>query len=198
MATKVRVWLALLTLAAVLIVVALSGPTRAAAGKDLRPDVVKIGDMYKAGKGADAAKESVKVAKMFEETADVMHLFRARNKGGMGWGHKSITTNPAEDGLEKKLQALAKTPPANIAKEAPAAEEAAYDLAALADLIKAKAPTKSAGRKTPKAWNEFSDQMREASLELAKAAAGKNAATISKAAAKVNSSCNACHSIFKE
>ncbi len=201
MATKVRMWLAILTLAAVLIFVSLSGPTQAAGDKDMRPDVLKIAGMYKSGKAADAETAAIKIAKAFEETSDLMHLFRARNKGGIGWGRAPLGPNPAEDGLEKKLQLLAdpKKPLANVAKEAAAAEEAAHDLAAMAQLIRNKTPGKDGpAGKTKKAWNEWSEQMRDASLELAKAAGAKNAAGIAKAAAKVNSTCNACHAKFKE
>lgn len=199
MTNKVRMFFAMLLLAATLMFITATAPSRAAGEKDLRPEVVKIADQFKAGKADDAKTTSAKTAKQFEEMADLMHLFRPRSKGGLGWSRKSITNNPPEDGLEKKIQNLAKTPPANVAKEAPAAEEAAYDLAAMAELIKNKAPAKDmSGGKTKKAWTDWSDQMREASLELAKAAAGKNAAAISKAAAKVNSTCNACHSKFKE
>ena len=199
MTTKVRVWLAILTLAAVLIIVSLTGPTRAAGDKDMRPDVLKIGDMYKAGKAADAEKTAPKIAKAFDETSDLMHLFRARNKGGMGWGIKSITKNPADDGLEKKLQTLANSKMlANVDTEAAAAEQAAYALAAMAQLIRNKTPAKDeGGGKTKKAWNDFAEQMREASIDFAKAAKDKNANAIIKAAAKVNSTCNGCHAKFK-
>lgn len=207
MTNKVRMFFAMLLLAATLMFLTATAPSRAAGEKDLRPDVTKIADTIKSGKMDDAKAASAKLIKEHkidfrganDNAGDLMHMFRARNKGGLGWSRKSITNNPTEDGLEKKVQLLAKTAPANVAKEAPAAEEAGYDLAAMAELIKNIAPAKNmSGGKTTKAWQDYSDQMREASLELAKAGAGKNAAAIGKAAAKVNSTCNACHSKFKE
>jgi len=164
------------------------------------PAAIKIGDSFKSGDKAGAKKAAGELAKKFEEVADLMHLFRARSVGGVGWGAKpSSVPKDKEDGLEKKLNMLAKGAGANFAKDAGAAEEAGYALAGLAELTLAKAPAKDAGGgKTKKAWIEWSEQMREASLELAKAAASKNGANASKAAAKVNAACNNCHSKFKE
>jgi hypothetical protein len=199
MTTQVRLYAAMLLLAAMLLVVSVAGPTRAAGEKDMRPEVAKVADAFKAGKIDDAKAAAAKLSKVkeFEETPDVMHLFRPRKKGGIGWGAQELA-NPAEDSLEKKLQILAKGP-VNAGKEAGPAEEAAYSLAAMAELVKHKPTQKAmANAANKKAWADWSDQMRDASLELAKAAAKKDGPGIGKAAAKVNSSCNNCHSKFKE
>ena len=51
----------------------------------------------------------------------------------------------------------------------PAAEEAGYHMLALAELATAKAPTKDEGKKTRKAWMTWTDDMRQAAADFAKA-----------------------------
>jgi hypothetical protein len=202
MTAKIRLWFAGMTLVAAMGIVSLTSASFALGDKDSRPAVIKIGESFKKGDAAGAKTAAAKVAKDFEEVADLMHLFRARSAGGLGWGMKaSGVPKDKADALEKKLNELekAKGGPADFAKNAAATEEAAYALAAMAELTHAKTPAKdAAGGKTKKAWMEWSEQMRDASLELAKAAAGKDGAAASKAAAKVNAACNSCHSKFKE
>ena len=168
-----------------------------AEGKDLEGTVKKIAASLAKGDAAGAKTSAEKVAKGIEDTSDLMHLFKPRNKGGLGWG-STTGKNPAEDGLEKKILAFAKAVPAAAASDVANNVEAANWIAAMAEVTLAKAPTKNAsGGKTIKAWTDSATEMRAAAQELAKAAAGKNAAQIKAASEKVSSSCNSCHSKFK-
>jgi soluble cytochrome b562 len=162
---------------AVFLLSVISTSAPAAGDKDMRPAVIKIGDAFKAGKVDDAKKDAAKTARAFDETSDLMHLFRNRDKGGLG--------------LENRIQMFLKKP---NAKDAPVIEDAAYHLAAMAELIKNRKPVKG---KNAQDWANWADDMRDASLDLAKAANGKNVAAMTKAAGKVQATCNACHAKYK-
>ena len=116
----------------------------------------------------------------------------------MGIGPKTFGTNKAKDGIEIMLRDLARDVPSNIAKLADALETTGYYIAAISELSAAKGWAKDSGKKTKKAWNEYSEEMTNLGIAFAKAANGKGAQQIKTAAAKLNENCNRCHSIFKE
>lgn len=197
MTAKLRYSIAGITLMALLGLVYVSVPAFGQDGKDIPATVKKIAELIKKKDDDGAKKMATGAAKNIEELGDLMHMFRPRNKGGLGVGEKALP-NPTKDGIEVYLRDLARDVPATIAKQAEALETTGYWIAAMAELSHAKAPTKDVGKKTKKAWNTYSADMREAGLAFAKAATGKGAQEIKTAAAKVNASCNNCHSIFKD
>jgi hypothetical protein len=200
MTTQLRILVAGSMLTAVFGLVFLSGPSQAAGEKDLKSTVRKIADAIKKGDkdGAKAmAAAAVKDKGLVEEIADIMHMFRPRNKGGMGIGEKA-GPNPAKDGIEITLRDLGRDVPANVAKQAEALETTGYWISAIAELSSAKGWDKDSGKKTKKAWTQYSDEMSKLGVDFAKASAGKGAQQIKSAAAKLNENCNRCHSIFKE
>lgn len=68
----------------------------------------------------------------------------------------------------------------------------AHVVGAIAEVAHAKAPkTKS------KDWLRYAKELREAAPNLAVAAKAKNPGQLQQAAAKINSVCNNCHSVFK-
>jgi len=198
MTMQVRLWLAVATFAAGLGVVSVSASTFALGEKDQIDAVKKVAAEVKNKNAAGATKTAAMGAKKFDEVADLMHLYRPRNKGGMGWG-STTGKNPAVDGLEKKIQEFAKAVPATAAMDQANNVEAAHWLAALAELTLAKTPSKdAAGGKTKKAWVGYTDEMKEGITAFTKAAEAKNGPAMQKAASKINSACINCHSKFKE
>ena len=198
MTTKIRIWVAGFTLAAVAGLIGMSEASYVEGDKDLKSTVAKIADALKAGDKDLAKKLAVAAAKNIDEIGDVMHMFRPREKGGMGIGPKTFGTNKAKDGIEITLRDLARDVPSNLAKQADAFEATGYYIAAIAELSTAKSWPKDSGKKTKKAWNEYSEEMTNLGIAFAKAANGKGAQQIKTAAAKLNENCNRCHSIFKE
>jgi hypothetical protein len=157
--------------------------------------VKKVAGAIKSGDVKKAAKDG---AKKFAEVSDLMHMFRPRKKGGMGWGVKE-GSNPATDGLEKKIQEFTKAVPPAVVADAANNVAAANWITALAEMTIMHAPPKDAGGgKTKKAWIGFAEDMRAASIDLAKAAEAKKGPDMAKAASKLNSACLNCHSKFKE
>ena len=201
MTTNVRLGIASIALVAVIGLIYVSSPTQAAQGNDLKATIQKIADALKKGDKDDAKKFAAAAAKdkaLVEEIDGVMHMFKRRDKGGMGVGAKPLA-NPAKDGIEAMIRELVKGGPI-LAKDFPAYEEMGYHIAALGELSNAaiaKAPI-GAGKKSKKAWTDMSEEMRVLGTAFSKAAAGKNANNLKTAATKVNENCNRCHSIFKD
>lgn len=202
MTTKVRMTLASVLLAAALGFLCASGSVSLAGegvDKAVAAEFSKLGDAIKKGDKAEEKKLATKIVgmKQLEDYSDLMHLFKPRGKGGLGWGPKA-GSNPASDGLEKKIQDWAKNgPKANDVADANNEDAAAW-LIGMADVIKTKGWTGGmGGGKTKKAWDEFAEQNRTAAAAFAKAVASKNAANIKSAANELNNSCLNCHSKFK-
>lgn len=200
MTTKIRLWLAGLMFVAVLSLL-IHCEASIAQGKKKEVDVAvrEIADELKKGNKAEARKLAEEAAKNIDKIPDMMHLFKNRNKGGLGAGSTPLT-NPSKDGIDSMIRELANKEVANIAKQAAAFEEMGYHIAAMGELANAAVGKAEIGgpKKTKKAWLEGSAEMRDLGLAFAKAAAGKNAKEIKTAASKVYSNCNRCHSNFKD
>jgi hypothetical protein len=198
MTTKVRLWIAGVMLVAVSGLIYVSGFSYAGEGDALKKSVMDIGDLIKKGDHAAAKTLARDTAKKIEDLSGLMLMFKPRYKGGIGVGKVPVGNDKTKDGIEVKLRDLARDVPPGIAKEAAALEESGYWIAAMAELAKAKGPETVNAKKTKKAWDAYADDMRDAGLDFAKAAAAKGAQQIKTAAAKVNATCSACHNIFKE
>jgi cytochrome c556 len=198
MSLKFRVMFVVMTLVAVLSLIFLSEPIYAGGEGDVQAAVKKIAEAIRKGDKEGAKKLAANAAKKIDEIHDVMHQFKPRNKKGLGVGEKA-GTNPAKDGIEVMLRDLARDVPASVAKQSEALETSGYWVAAIAELSIAKgSPVPDKGKKTKKAWTGWSEDMREAGIAFAKASAAKGGQEIKTAAAKLNASCNNCHSVFKE
>ena len=156
-------------------------------------DVVALAKDAEEGKVDEAKAKAIK--KKFEDLNTVMHIYKPREKGGLGVGPKA-----KGDGIEIKLNNLGKR-----ALSAMQATKEKDDLimvgkvnVAMAEVTKLYAPTKPKGGKGAKEWNGFSDEMKKASLELIAAAKKGEPDAIKKAANNLNNSCNSCHSDFRD
>jgi hypothetical protein len=172
---------------------------RSAAGDDnkaLKDGVRKVAEAFKKGDSAEAKKLAEAVAKKAESAEEIMNLFQRRKSGGYGVGKEGLVT---PDSIDGQLSALGRdAPTAALAKKAGEAfEEMGYLTAAICEVTLAKVPATDKGKKTKKAWIQFTTESRDAALDFAKAA--KNGAQdIHKASKKVYAACSACHGIFKE
>ncbi len=86
-----------------------------------------------------------------------------------------------------------------LGKEAPALVELAQRTAVIAAVAQASPPLKKLPCKDPKDWLEYSDNMLQASRELAKAAGADkpDVKAVKAAAAKLSASCSDCHAKFR-
>jgi hypothetical protein len=174
MTTKVRIWIAGITLLAMFALIYLSGPSYAHGQDDLAQTVKKIAVAINKGDNDGAKKlaaATAKNAKLIDEISDLMHMYRPKDKGGLG--------------IEKALKNPAPTD----------AQELGNLVNAMAELTLAKGWPMDEGKKTKKAWNDFAAELRAAGQQLAKA---NDAKGVTAAATKITNVCNRCHSLFKE
>jgi hypothetical protein len=139
-----------------------------------------------------------------EERGDVMEPFRLKLKGGDGIPRELQTNQKLKgaggNGIEEKIRALAgrrKLTVAQMKKEAAELALLGNKTAVIAQLAHEWAPTKE-GKKDPKDWRELSVEMRDAAVELSKAAKEGSADKVFESAKKLNSTCTRCHKIFKQ
>ncbi len=192
MAKNMWSWAGGLALVALGALVYQAGPGQAGGAKKFGDDVRKIGATIKGGDKGGAETQAKAVAKKAEELGDIMHLFKKKDKGGLDYGGMPTA------GIEAKMQQLGRDVPGNVAKEAAALEQAGYDIAAIALVTKNMAPAKDMGGKKVSDFKKWADDMYDSGLEIAKAAKGGGGQNVKTAAAKVNASCNSCHSKFRE
>ena len=198
MTTNVRLGIAGITLAAVLSVIGLSGSSEAAfQEKDLKVVVQKIADALKKGDKAGAKKLAEAAAKnkdLVEDIPTVMHMFRAREKGGMGFSPK-VLVEKERDGIDLTLRDLRNAVPKSFEKELPALETTGYWIAAIAELANAKGWDDVTKTRTKKEWKKFNDEMGTLAIAFTKAKTTKDikAATIT-----LYNNCAGCHLIFKD
>lgn len=192
--TRVAALGSVLLLAMVLLA---GGDVRAAADDDTKKAQADILDLAKKiADGKSVATEAAALKKKYEELNTLMHAYKPSQKGGIGTG-----LGPAKgDGIEIKVINLGKRalPAATLKKEEQALTKIGYINAAMADITMHYAPTKPKGGKGAKEWKQYCSDMKEASLELIKAAKAGDPKQVKAAATKLNDSCNSCHSDFRD
>jgi hypothetical protein len=129
-----------------------------------------------AGPGKVALKDRV------DEIDEVMNVFAKKDKGG--------------DEIEKELITLGgQKKPLTPAQMSDKLVLNAYKAALVGQLL----PEYNAiAKNKAKDWDTWSADMQKAALELAETVKGKNAKEVKTAINKLNSSCNACHSVFRD
>jgi len=187
---NVRIGMAAATVAAVLGMSYLASEGSAGDSKEVNAAIDKIVAALKKG-DMPGAKSAANEAKKFD-LEEVMDVFKIKKKGGRAWPGAKET-----DGIEAKYREVARDGDKNAAKNAAMYEEIALTTAAVGLIAEAKAPEKDSGKKLRKNWVQWSQDMQEGAHALAKAAQSKAAAEVKSAATKVNNSCNACHSDFR-
>ena len=154
--------------------------------------VKKIADLVKKGDMAGAKKAAAAYAKDHSDLEEAMELFKPAKKKGLG-------VTGTDQGIEQTLNKIGRDAPTavNMGKMSDAYAEMGYNVAAIGLITEALAPEKDSGKKTRKAWVEWSGGLVEAGLKLAEASKSKTAADVKTYASKVNANCNSCHSTFK-
>jgi hypothetical protein len=163
----------------------------------------KLADaLAKPAVNANANPALLPLKEYLEDQGDVMQPFKKVSLGGDGLAKELQTSQPlrtTQNGIEEKIRLLAIRPPNATQMKAQSKELAlvADKIAALAQANYEWAPEKKEGKKDPKDWRDWSIEMRDQALDLAKAARQGNAAQVSNGVKKLNSTCNKCHGVFK-
>jgi cytochrome c556 len=198
MRTHARVWLASAVLLAVGVWSLSGGSGTAANGQKLGAAIQKLADTVAKPDVASARKDAEALAKTIELDS-VMDLFKLRAKGGLGVGTSPGAVTP--DGIEAKVMAMAKKPLTQQELDAQSAglTKAGQVIAAVALVARHKCPVmQKTGDKDPKKWQELTQEMHTGALAVAAAAKAKQPAELKTAATKLNSTCNNCHSVFRD
>ena len=163
--------------------------------KETKEAVQKLIETMKKDPAA-AKKQAEEIAKK-ADLEDVMNLFKPRAKGGLGFNPKD---DAKKDGIELKLQAIAKTAPAKMVLQNQAADyarlvEVAQAVAEIASY--AKVPKAQTAGKGPKDWKQYTDDLKKGLHGLSDAVKAGDPAKVKTAASAVNSACNNCHTDFR-
>jgi hypothetical protein len=191
-------------------VIALAGIGRTVAADD-EEIVVPKKTLETVNKMADDIAKGNKVDKtadMFfkdngkEPLKKTMWIFKERDKGGkggLGIGAKPGAFDP--DGIEAFiLNQIGPSPKMklNLKNDAADLTRLADITLAMAEIAGKFAPENSVGKKTPKAWNDYNDEMKKAATQLKDAVKANNNADVKKAFLALAASCNHCHTTFRE
>jgi hypothetical protein len=168
---------------------------------DAQKEVQKLYDLIDSGKGKVDSAKAAAIAKQIKNKFDDLNLSMSIYKPTK---NKGIGYNPAKkgpgDGIEKRLTDLATKK--ELTKEQLTKEKdllirtAIYNLA-LHEIAHAYVPAKPKGGKGPKDWNKYNKDMKDGSQDLIKAANATDPKAVKKAAGKINSACNDCHTDFR-
>ena len=162
------------------------------AAKAAQKDIVELAGSMKDGKLNPAQVQAVRKK---HELEHIMYVFKPREKGGLGVGPKG-----PGDGIEFKLINLGKRAPAKMAlqKQKDDLIRMARVTAVMGDLTALYPPPKSKMGKTPADWKKYSEDMKKTALEFIKAVEGGDPRKVKAAAENVNTSCNDCHTGFRD
>ena len=156
------------------------------------------------GKEADVKKEAAEVAAK-HDIEYVMNQFKPRTDdpmkaGGIGVGPKGSDIKP--DAIELKLIALGNPkklmPKADLASQKADLLKMAEITSAIAEITPNYAPKKDEPGKAIKDWLKFSEDMKKQSKDLVGAVKSGDPKMVQKASLTLNSSCNACHTMFRD
>jgi hypothetical protein len=196
--SNARNWIAAMIVAAVGGAILLTGASGAGENKEIRDGIDKIATTLQKGDKDGAKKEAMALVKRLklEDVADAMDLFKPRAKHGFGVGEKGSFT---PDGIEQAIAKFYRDAPAagTLSKNSVAFEQMGYRIAALGLVASARPPEKFMKDQSPKDWSSWSNDTVEGGLALATAAKAKVAPDIKSAASKLYSTCNSCHTKFR-
>jgi len=155
-------------------------------------EVAKLAEDSKNDKAVATKVAAIK--KKFDDLGTVMHIYKPKDKGGLGFG------SSPKGGIEFKIRDLAKRKLAGLTltKESKELIRMGYVNIAMAEIAKHYPPEKPKAGKGKKEWNEHLVNQKTAAQDLIKAVKDKNPAKIKDAAEKLDSACNNCHSDFRD
>jgi cytochrome c556 len=189
----------LVSLALLLAMVLVTASTAAARDddkeiKEAQKDILDLAKAIEDGKDSKyVASRVAAIKKKYEELGTVMHVYKPRDKGGLGFGEAP------KGGIEFKIRDLSKRKlaPLTLQKEMKELIRLGYVNIAMAEIAKPYFG-KPKGGKGKKDWDQHLEDQKKAAQELIAAIKAKDSATLKKVADKLDASCNNCHSDFRD
>jgi cytochrome c556 len=182
----------------VLAAVALGAVSRADDDEEVKAaqkDVLALAKDVAAGKATDRdiAKKAGRIARKYEELHTVMHVYKPKAKGGIGYGKDGA-------GIELKIIGLGKRrlTAAALAKEKDELVKMADINIAVAEIAMPYAPSKPKGGRGAKDWRAHVADMRKAAQALKKGVREGKSDAVKAAANSLNNACNNCHTDFRD
>jgi hypothetical protein len=170
--------------------------------KAAQADVVGLVQAQAKGEKVDADRVKAVFVKggknKYDELNHVMQVFKPSTRKGLSvFGPKGAT-----DGIEVRLNVMVKKdypPPSKDAIRKMEAEllEATRVSLVMAEVARLYPPKKPVDGKGVKEWNQYSDDLKKSSLELAAATKAGNGTDLKKAVEAITNACNGCHSDFR-
>jgi hypothetical protein len=170
-------------------------------GRDPGPDVNRLADHVARGEEATVKEEARRVAERYQTIRPVMSLFKERNEkgGGIGVGKELGAVRP--DGIEAKITALALAPltDAELDEQREALIRMSAVVGAVAEVTRLKCEIRQkTGYLEPRAWEAWSDGMRQSARALADAVRARDGARVKAVAVRLRYTCHCCHHFFRE
>jgi cytochrome c556 len=195
-------WTRALALAALLLAIALVGrgsPARAFDAdedkliKEAQKDVLELTKAIESGK--DGKDIVARMKKKYEDLNTIMQIYKPSTKKGLGIGPKG-----PGDSIETKIINLGKRAPsaAILAKQKNDLIKMVYINLAMVEVTLQYTPTKDKGSKGAKEWKQHTADMKKGSKELLEAIKSGDPKKVKAAANNLNSSCNNCHTDFRD
>ncbi len=129
-------------------------------------------------------------------------MFKLRTRGGLGVGACGRPVPGVRDGIEVTIMDLARpnkaVPPAFLGPNKNDLIHLARTTEAVAEVTYAYTPKRKMAGKDPSSWTKSTDDMKQASRELAAAADAGDARAIKAAAVRLNNACNDCHIVWRD
>jgi hypothetical protein len=168
----------------------------AAAGRDVVGLLPYLDDADVRGRGEQIGKK--------HELEYVSYAFKPRTRGGLGVGACGRPVPGLRDGIgiELTIIELARpgkaVPPALLGPNKNDLIHLARTTEAVAEITYAYTPKRGMPGKDPSAWVKSTDDMKQASRDLAAAADAGDARAIKVAAVRLNNACNDCHIVWRD
>jgi hypothetical protein len=162
--------------------------------KEAQKQILDVTKMIEEGKDAKAIDAKVlAIKKKFDDLGTVMHIYKPKDKGGLGFGES------AKGGVEFKIRDLAKRKlaPLTLQKEEKELIRMANLNIAMGKIARHYFSKPKAG-KGKKEWDEHIANQNKAARDLIAAIKAKNTAKIKEVSDNLDNACNNCHSDFRD
>jgi cytochrome c556 len=185
-----RIALVFLSLGGVVLFTSLGG---AGDSREAGKAVLALAEGKDVEAGKVDAKEVAALRARFEDLETFMTLFKPRHMGGLGY-----TPEGKRDGIEMKLFAIRdkQYTQAQVNREASELVRVARVNVVIAEVVRSYRPARMPAVQLA-VWDRSAQTLKEASVELAKAARDKDAPRVKTAVSAITAACGRCHGLFR-
>jgi hypothetical protein len=168
------------------------------AADEAQKEVLAVVKMVEEGKDGEAlAKQALAIKKKDVELNHLMHAYKLKEKGGLGYGEKA----DPKSGIEAKIIALQRTAKGpsveTLRKERKALIRLARVNIAMAEIARPHFLKPIDGR-TKKDWDGSLDEQKQAAYDLIAAVENEDGPAVARAAKELLNACTNCHFVGRK